>query len=99
MPTELFRTPASCYHPAAKTERAPNRARSTLFRGLPLIAHGLLAERYKLLGRGRMHGHDRVEIRLGRPHLHGDADELDHLGRVGADDVTTYDPVVSSINN
>ena len=44
-----------------------------------------------------MHGHDRVEIRLGRLHLHGDADKLDHFAGIGPDNVAAEDAVRFSV--
>ena len=42
-----------------------------------------------------MHGHDRVEVELGRFHLDRNADQLDRPAGVGTNDVATDDPLVS----
>ena len=54
---------------------------------------------HQFFGRGRMQRHGGVEIGLGRLHLDGDAEHLDHFGGAVADDVTADDAVGGGVDD
>ncbi len=63
------------------------------------MAQRLFPQRDELLGGGRMHRHDGVDIGLGRLHLQRDRDELDHLARVGPHDVATDELIALAVDD
>src|SRR5262249_54931524 len=69
------------------------------FRGFPHVGRGPLTHGDELLGSGRMQRHGGIEVGLGRPHLHRNADELDHLGSALADEVAADDPVGAAVDH
>src|SRR5204862_3125626 len=68
------------------TERSSREA-VTLPRRRQFVRDVLLTQGDDLLGRRWVQGGGRVPLGLGDTHLHGDGGQLDHLRRVGADDM------------
>ena len=54
---------------------------------------------HEFFGRGRMQGHGRVEIGLGRFHLDGDGEHLRHFGGAVADDMAADDAVGGGVDD
>src|SRR5215831_3553100 len=80
-------------------ERTRSNPNAALFRRLAPIGEGFLPQRHELLGGGRMHRHDRVDVGLGRLHLHRDADELDHFAGVRPHNVAADDASALAVDD
>src|SRR5215467_10257200 len=97
-----FPTEPSLYTTAGAPSQIELRGQAPqggLFRRLAPMTQRLLAHGHELLGGGRMHRDHRVDVGLGRLHLHGDADELDHFAGVGSDDMATDDPFALAVDD
>src|SRR5262245_16297892 len=71
-------------------------------RGSPLVScrlPDLLPQGHELLRCGRVDADRRVELRLGEPRLHRDAEALDDLGRIRPDHVRADDALARTVDD